>query len=197
MSIPAVQAALDRAFFAARTFNKFTDQPVTDATIHALYDLLKWGPTAMNCQPARYVFVRSAEAKARLKPSLAPGNADKTTAAPLTVIVATDPSYFDRLPTMFPAYPAARDMFTSNPVMAGETGFRNGTLQGAYLIIAARLLGLDCGPMSGFDADAVNATFFAKSGWRSNFLINLGYGDAGGNYPRGPRLSFDEAARIE
>ncbi|NMG35624.1 malonic semialdehyde reductase [Azoarcus sp. TTM-91] len=192
----ANDAALDLIFRTARSFNRFTDQPVSDDTLRQLYELLKWGPTSMNCQPARYVFVKSAEAKARLKPGLAPGNADKTMAAPVTVIVAQDPRFYEQLPAQFPAVPGARDMFAGNAALADATAFRNSSLQAAYLIVAARALGLDCGPMSGFDAAKVDAEFFPGGEFKSNMLINLGYGDAAGNYPRGPRLGFDEVARI-
>lgn len=196
MHDPVTQSVLEQAFTHARTFNRFTDRPVTDDTLRQLYDLLKWGPTSMNCQPARYVFVRSPAAKERLRPCLAAGNVDKTMVAPVTVIVAYDPRFYDQLPTMFPAAPNARDGIAANPASAQSMAFRNGTLQGAYLILAARLLGLDCGPMSGFDNAAVDAAFFADNGWQSNFLINLGYGDPAGNYPRGPRLSFEDAVQI-
>lgn len=192
----ANDAALDLIFRTARSFNRFTNQPVSDDTLRQLYELLKWGPTSMNCQPARYVFVKSAEAKARLKPGLAPGNADKTMAAPVTVIVAQDPRFYEQLPAQFPAVPGARDMFAGNAALADATAFRNSSLQAAYLIVAARALGLDCGPMSGFDAAKVDAEFFPGGEFKSNMLINLGYGDAAGNYPRGPRLGFDEVARI-
>ena len=187
---------LDQAFVQARTFNKFTDQAVDDATIAQLYDLLKWGPTSMNCQPARYAFVRSAAAKQRLKPALSGGNVAKTMAAPLTVIVAFAPAFYDELPTQFKAVATARETFASNPALAQSTAFRNSSLQGAYLIIAARLLGLDAGPMSGFDAAKLDAEFFPDGQWKSNFLVNLGYGDASGNFPRGPRLAFDQAVKV-
>lgn len=188
-------SALDQIFLNARTFNRFNPQPVDDATLRRLYDLLKCGPTSFNCQPARFVFLRSAAARERLRPALAPGNADKTMAAPLTVIVATDTRFFEYLPEQFPAVDALR-LFADNPELAERTAFRNGTLQGAYLIIAARAIGLDCGPMSGFDNAKVDAEFFPDGRWRSNFLVNLGYGDPAGNYPRGPRLLFEAAARI-
>lgn len=187
---------LDQAFVQARTFNKFTEQAVDDATIAQLYDLLKWGPTSMNCQPARYAFVRSAAAKQRLKPALSAGNVAKTMAAPLTVIVAFAPAFYDELPTQFKAVATARETFASNPALAQSTAFRNSSLQGAYLIIAARLLGLDAGPMSGFDAAKLDAEFFPDGQWKSNFLVNLGYGDASGNFPRGPRLAFEQAVKV-
>jgi 3-hydroxypropanoate dehydrogenase len=175
-------AALKQLFFDARTFNKFQPRPVDDATLHALVDL---------------VFVRSAEAKARLKGALMGGNVDKTMAAPVTAIVAYDTEFHEHLPTQFPAMPGARDMFHGNAGLIDTTGLRNSSLQGAYLIIAARALGLDAGPMSGFDNAAVDAAFFPDGKWKSNFLINLGYGDPSGNHPRGPRLPFHTMARID
>ncbi len=187
--------ALQQAFSSARTFNKFTPEPVGDDTVQALYDLLKWGPTSMNCQPGRYLFLRSDAAKQRLKPALSPGNADKTMAAPMVVIVASDSRFYDYLPEQFKAFDA-RPMFENNPALAESTAARNSSLQGAYLIIAARMLGLDCGPMSGFDAGKVNAEFFPDGRLKANFLVNLGHGDASGNYPRGPRLAFELAASI-
>lgn len=194
--MPALDTrVLEQAFTSARTFNRFRPEAVADDTLRALYDLLKWGPTSMNCQPARFLFLRSAAAKQRLKPALAPTNADKTMAAPVVVVVATDTRFFEHLPEQFPAYDA-RPMFEGNPALASATAARNGTLQGAYLIIAARLLGLDCGPMSGFDAAKVNAEFFPDGRWQANFLVNLGHGDPAGNHPRGPRLAFEEAARL-
>jgi 3-hydroxypropanoate dehydrogenase len=191
----ASESALDIAFRRARTFSRFTDRPVTDETLHAILDLVKWGPTSMNSQAGRFVFLRSKESRERLRPALSAGNLEKTMAAPMTVIVATDSQFFEHLPTLFPAYDA-RPMFQANPAIADKTGLRDGTLQGAYFIIAARMLGLDCGPMGGFDADKANAEFFPDGRWRANFLINLGYGDPAGNYPRNPRLSFEEVARI-
>lgn len=187
--------ALAQAFTAARTFNRFRPDAVADDSLRALYELLKWGPTSMNCQPGRYVFLRSEAAKQRLKPALSPTNVDKTMAAPVVVIVATDTRFFERLTEQFPAYDA-RPMFEGNPALAEATAARNGSLQGAYLIIAARMLGLDCGPMSGFDAAKVNAEFFPDGRWQANFLVNLGYGDPTGNHPRGPRLAFEEATRL-
>ncbi len=189
------QAVLEQAFTHARTFNKFTDQPVSDAMLHQLYDLLRWGPTSMNSQPARFVFLRTHESRQRLLPALAPSNQEKTLAAPVTVIVAQDTRFFDHLPTQFPAYDA-KPMFEANTALAESTAFRNSSLQGAYLIIAARMLGLDCGPMSGFDAAKVNAEFFPEGQWKANFLVNLGYGDPSGNHPRGPRLPFKTVAQI-
>lgn len=195
MSTPLPTAALEQSFLNARTFSKFTSQPVSDALLQQLYDLAKWGPTSMNCQPARLVFVRSPEAKAKLKLALAPGNADKTMAAPVTVIVAMDSRFYDHLPEQFPVMDA-KPMFENNAALAEATAFRNSSLQGAYLILAARQLGLDCGPMSGFDATKVNEQFFPDGRFKANFLVNLGYGEAGTPYPRGPRLSFETACSI-
>lgn len=150
----------------------------------------------MNTQPARYVFVRSPEAKARMLASLAPGNVEKTKTVPITVIVAHAPAFYEEPPTQFKANPGARDIFAINEALAQSTAFRNGSMQGAYLIVAARLLGLDAGPMSGFDTAKLDAEFFPEGEWKSNFLVNLGYGDVAGNYPRGPRLTMDQVVRI-
>lgn len=193
-ALPA--AALDQIFREAHTANQFTDRAVDDATLQALYDLYRWGPTSMNAQPARLVFVRSAEGKARLKPALSPGNVDKTMAAPVVAIVAQDTAFFERMPTLFPAFPGARDMFAGNEALAAETASRNSSLQGAYLIVAARALGLGVGPMSGFDAKLLNETFFPEGGWKANFLVNLGWADPAGFRPRGPRLAFEDAVRL-
>jgi 3-hydroxypropanoate dehydrogenase len=187
--------AFDQVFRSARTFNKFSDEPVSDQTLRELYDLLKWGPTSMNCQPARFVFVRSPQARERLRPALSAGNLAKTMAAPVVVIVASDMRFYDHLPEQFPAF-AAKPLFEGNPKLAEATAQRNGTLQGGYLIVAARMLGLDCGPMSGFDAAKVDAEFFADGRFQTNFLVNLGYGDPSANYPRAPRLAFEVAAQI-
>lgn len=187
--------ALQQLFSQARTHNTFTDRPVSDDTLRQLYDLLKWGPTALNSQPGRYVFVRSPEAKAKLVAGMSSGNASKTQAAPVSVIVAADRRFQDQLPTLFPAY-NAKPMFDADPALTQTTALRNGSLQAAYLIIAARALGLDCGPMSGFNAEQINASFFPEGEWEVNMVINLGYGTTEGLHPRGPRLSFDEAARI-
>ncbi|WP_147653151.1 malonic semialdehyde reductase [Vulcaniibacterium gelatinicum] len=188
--------ALDQLFRQARTYNAFSGD-VSDETLHALYDLLKWGPTAANSCPARFVFVKSKEAKARLGPALDEGNYAKTMAAPCTVIVAYDMAFYDKLPVLFP-HTDARAWFDTKPEDALERiCLRNGSLQGAYLILAARALGLDCGPMSGFDNAKVDAAFFAGTTWRSNFLVNLGRGEPSSIFPRSPRLPFDEACRIE
>lgn len=193
MTLP--QEALDTLFRSARTYNAFQDRPVTDDTLREVHDLLKLGPTSANCSPARFVFVRSTEGKARLEPALSAGNRAKTMAAPVTAIVAHDPKFFDLLPKLFP-HADARAWFAGNDALAATTAFRNGTLQGAYLIMAARAVGLDCGPMSGFDNAKVDAEFFAENGYKSNFLINLGYGDPAGLFPRSPRLSFEEACTL-
>ena len=179
----------------ARTHSAWTDRPVTDDDLRAIYDLMKWAPTSANASPARFVFVRSAEAKQRLRPALSAGNLDKTMAAPATVIVAYDPRFYDKLPRLFP-HVDARSWFAGNEALAAETAFRNGSLQGAYFILAARALGLDCGPMSGFDRETVDTAFLAGYGWKSNFLVNLGHGDPEKLMPRNPRLDFEEACLI-
>ncbi|MCD7097867.1 malonic semialdehyde reductase [Stenotrophomonas sp. MMGLT7] len=196
MSQPLGDADLDQLFRNARSQNAFLDRPVEDGQLRALYELLKWGPTAANATPARFVFVKSAEAKQRLAPALSEGNRGKTLAAPVTVIVAFDQDFHEKLPYLFP-HTDARSWFEGPREGRHEAALRNGTLQGAYLILAARALGLDAGPMSGFDNAKVDAAFFAGTAIKSNFLVNLGYGDPAGLFPRLPRLGFDEAARIE
>ena len=197
LSHPALDpSALDQLFRQARTYNAFTGE-VDDATLHALYDLLKFGPTTANTCPARFVFVRSAEAKARLGPALDEGNHAKTMAAPCTAIVAYDLAFYEKSPVLFP-HTDAKSWFDSKSEADLTTiALRNGSLQGAYLLLAARALGLDCGPMSGFDNAKVDAAFFAGTRIRSNFLMNLGRGDPASIFPRSPRLGFDEACRIE
>lgn len=191
-------AALDVLFREAHTANAFTTQPVTDADLHQVFDLLKMAPTSANAQPGRFVFVRSAAAKARLEPALSAGNRAKTMAAPVTVIVAHDMRFHEFLPRVFPHDPGAVGWFAGEAKRASRdiTAFRNGTLQGAYFILAARAVGLDCGPMSGFDNGKVDAEFFPDGRWRSNFLVNLGHADPAGTMPRNPRLEFDDACRI-
>lgn len=196
MSEALDQSVLNQAFANARTTNKFTGRDVPDALILQLYELMKWGPTSMNCQPGHYVMVKSEAAKQRLIPTLMPGNRDKTLGAPVTVIVATDTRFYENLSSQFPANPQAGEMFESNAELSRVTAFRNGTLQGAYLILAARMLGLDCGPMSGFDNRAVDAEFFPEGRYQSNFLVNIGFGDPAGNHPRGPRLAFEQAVEV-
>ncbi|MEN1833803.1 malonic semialdehyde reductase [Pseudomonas lijiangensis] len=191
---PSVDA-LNIALVQARSFNAFTDQPVSDELLSRLQAAAQQGPTSMNCQPARFLFLRSNEAKARLMPALAPGNVEKTKNAPITVIVAFDTRFFEHLPTQFKAYDA-KPIFEDNADLAAATAFRNSSLQGAYLIIAARLLGLDVGAMSGFDVAKVNSEFFPDGRYQANFLINLGYGDPAGNHPQGPRLPFEAVAQL-
>ncbi|MET0288554.1 MAG: malonic semialdehyde reductase [Pseudoxanthomonas sp.] len=196
MSAPLDDVALDQLFRTARTQNAFLPKPVDATQLHALYELLKWGPTAANGTPARFVFVTSPDAKAKLAPALSAQNLDKTMAAPVTAIVGSDLDFHEQLPRLFP-HTNAKAWFEGPQEARVEPALRNGSLQGAYLILAARALGLDAGPMSGFDAAKVDAAFFAGTSIRTNFLVNLGYGDPDGLFPRLPRLSFDEAARIE
>jgi 3-hydroxypropanoate dehydrogenase len=186
-------AALDTLFRTAHTTWDFTDEPVTDDDLKALYELVKLGPTSANCSPARFVFVRTPEGKEKLRPVLSAGNLEKTMAAPLTVIVAQDPFFFHHLPRLFPTADA-KSWFSGNPDLADDTATRNSTLQGAYFILAARALGLACGPMSGFDKVKVERAFFPSSGWKANFLINLGYAKPVETpAERLPKLSFEEA----
>ena len=188
-------AALNQLFREARSVHAFKDTPVSDDVIHQLYDLLKWGPTAFNSQPARYVFLKSAEAKAKLVPALMPGNVPQVHSAAVTVIVAQDTRFHEHLPTQFPGYDA-KALFDANPAMTEIAGARNSSMQGAYLMLAARALGLDSGAMSGFNPQVVNETFFADGRFKANFLINLGVADPAGVYPRGPRFAFNEVAQI-
>lgn len=187
--------ALKQLFLDARTHNGFAPDPIPEATLRQLYDLQKWGPTSMNCQPARFVFLTTAEAKRKLAPALSPGNLEKTLAAPAVAIIALDTRFYEHLPSQFPAYDA-KPMFEGNADLAATTAFRNGTLQGAYLILAARALGLDCGPMSGFKNDVVDAAFFPDGRYKSNFLCSLGHGDPTKLHPRGPRLAFEAACQV-
>lgn len=195
MSAMINQAALDQLFLDARSQNAWQNRDMPDETLRQLFDIVKMGPTSANCSPARYVFVKSQEAKSRLKPHLSGGNSEKTMAAPVCAIVGYDQAFYEHLPRLFP-HTDAKSWFTSSPELAQETAFRNGTLQGGYLIIAARALGLDCGPMSGFDQEGVNDEFFAGTKIKSNFLINLGYGDASGLFDRSPRFEFEDIASI-
>lgn len=191
-------SALKVLFFDARTQNKWLDTPVSDAQLKELVDLVKWGPTSVNCSPMRLVFLKTAEAKARLKPHLMPGNVDKTLTAPVTAIVAHDLAFYTEMPKLFPHMPAVKDWFTGpeKAAHAETTAVRNATLQGGYLILAARALGLDTGAMSGFNNAGVDAEFFAGTQLKSNFLLNLGHGDASGVFGRSPRFTFDEMAKI-
>ncbi len=192
---PIDPAALDTLFFKARTANGFIDKPVPADLLKQVYELAALGPTSMNTQPTRYVFLNSTEARERLLPAMLPGNLDKTRTAPVTVIVATDTRFFEFMPKVWHRE-GAKENFESNAALANATATRNGTLGGAYFIIAARALGLDCGPMSGFDLSRVDAAFFPDGRWKTNFLINLGYGDDSKLFNRNPRLSFDEACRV-
>ena len=187
--------SLDLIFREAHTHSAWLDKPVGDALLQQVYDLMKWAPTSANSSPARIVFVRSAAAKQRLLPAMAPGNVEKTRTAPVTAIIAHDTEFYEKLPKLFPQADA-RSWFTGNQSLIDTTAFRNGTLQGAYLIIAARALGLDAGPMSGFDNAKVDQEFFPGGKVKSNFVINLGYGDHAKLFPRNPRLAFAEAAQI-
>jgi 3-hydroxypropanoate dehydrogenase len=193
---PIIDAALDQLFRTARTYTSWLDIPVSDETLHQIYELMKWGPTSGNLCPARIVFVRSAAAKERLRPALAPGNVDKVMSAPATAIVAYDLKFYDRQPTLAPHNPRSRETLAASPELAEATAFRNSSLQGGYFILAARSLGLDCGPMSGFDNVKVDEEFFADGQLRSNFLCNIGYGDPSRIRPRQPRLEFDEVCSI-
>jgi 3-hydroxypropanoate dehydrogenase len=197
MGTPIDSQALDTLFREARTFTAWLPKPVPDELLKSVYDIFKFGPTSANGSPGRVVFVKSAEAKERLRPALAPGNVDKTMAAPVTAILAYDMEFFEKLPKLFPQVDA-RSWFIGMPKEKIEdNAFRNGSLQGAYFILAARALGLDCGPMSGFDQAKADAAFFPDGKWKSNFLCNVGYGDASKLFPRNPRLDFEEACRIE
>jgi 3-hydroxypropanoate dehydrogenase len=183
-------------FREARTFSHWQARPVPEDMVEASFALACLGPTSGNCQPMRLVLVRSPQAKERLLPCVSSGNYEKVRTAPITAIVAYDLEFFELLPRLYP-HTDARGWFTSNPALVEETGLRNSSLQGAYFILALRAQGLDCGPMSGFDAAKVDAAFFPDRGWRTNFLLNIGYGDRGTLRPRLPRLSFDEVARWE
>lgn len=188
--------ALDRIFREARTFRHWTDKPVSDVVLQAVYDLARMAPTSANCSPMRVVFVRSPDAKERLRPALDPGNVRQTLSAPVTAIIAHDLEFYELLPRLYPENPDARSWFAGKPEAIKASAFRNGSLQGAYFIIAARALGLDCGPMSGFSRTRVDAEFFPDGRIRSNFLCNLGYGDRSALQPRNPRLAFDEACAV-
>jgi 3-hydroxypropanoate dehydrogenase len=193
--VPVSDAAIAQIFTEARTRNAWTDRPVDPALLRRLYDLTKFGPTAVNNTPARIVFVTSPEAKARLSPLMSDGNRAKTDQAPVTAIIGYDMNFHDTLATLFPHAPGARDWFLDEAARR-ESAFRNSSLQGGYFLLAARALGLDAGPMSGFDAAGVKAQFFPEGDIEPNFVVNLGYGSDENLFPRSPRLSFDEAARI-
>ena len=196
MGVSLPPQSLDQMFRSARTPNDWAAEPVAESTVRALYDLLKWGPTSANACPARFVWVSSAEGKARLAALAAEGNRPKILAAPLTVIVGHDLDFPALLPKLFPARGEAMQKMFSQPALAEATAMRNGTLQGAYLIMAARALGLDCGPMSGFNNAAVDEAFFAGTRIQSNFICSLGHGKPESIFPRNPRLTFEEAGRF-
>lgn len=187
---------LDTIFRTARTYNSWQDKPVSDITLQAIYDLMRWGPTSANSFPLRILFIKSADAKERLKPHLSEGNRAKTMQAPATAILAYDTQFYEKLPELFPHNPGARSWFSGNARHAETTAFRNSSLQGAYFIVAARALGLDCGPMSGFDNAGLDAEFFPDGKWKSNFICSIGYGAEEGLYPRSPRPNFDEVCQI-
>ncbi|HMD18029.1 MAG TPA: malonic semialdehyde reductase [Terriglobales bacterium] len=187
--------ALGQLFRKARTHSAWLPRRVSKETLREVYDLARIGPTSANSTPARFVFLESEAAKARLVPALVPLNVEKTKAAPVTVIVAWDTEFYEKLPQLFP-HANMRSHFVGNQVLIDETAFRNSSLQGGYFILAARAVGLDCGPMSGFDKAKVNAEFFPDGRWKVNFLCNLGYGDPSKLFPRSPRLEFDEACRV-
>ena len=195
MRTPASENDLNLLFRDARTQNSWHAKPVPEQMIRQIYDLLKMAPTSANCSPARFVFVHSDEGKERLKPALSGGNLEKTMTAPVTAIIGYDMAFHEKLPELFP-HTDARAWFTGNDDLIRDTAFRNGSLQGAYLMFAARALGLDCGPMSGFDEDKVNAEFFAGTTVRVNFLCNIGYGDDENIFPRLPRLAFEDACTL-
>lgn len=195
MSTPIASTALEQLFHNARTHSHWQNRPVSDELMRQLYDLLKLCPTSANCSPARFVFIKSAEAKARLKPFLMEGNIEKTMAAPVCVIVAQDQRFYEHLPALYP-HADAKSWFEGNQPVIDATAFRNSSLQGAYLILAARALGLDAGPQSGFNPAAVDAAFFPDGRYSTNFIVNLGVGDPAGTHPRGPRLAFEAVAEI-
>ncbi len=189
------QDSLNQLFHSARTANGFLDKPVPLALLREVYDIARMGATSMNTQPTRYVFLMSTASRERLLPAMSPGNLDKTRTAPVTVIVATDTRFYEHMPEIWHK-PGAKENFEGNPGLAQATATRNGTLGGAYFMVAARALGLDCGPMSGVDLAKVNAEFFADGRLQANFLINLGYGDDSKLFDRNPRLSFEQACSV-
>lgn len=188
-------AVLDQLFNSARTAHHFKPEPLPEGAMEKLYELMKWGPTAFNAQPARLVFITSTEGRTRLMPALSPGNITQVQAAPLTIIIAYDLQFFEHLPKLFSAYDA-KALYDNNPVLAEQVAFRNSSLQGGYLILAARALGLSVGPMSGFNAELVNKEFFPEGRYKVNFLLNVGNEDSAKAFPRGPRLSFKEVVSV-
>ena len=185
----------EQLFDNARTHNGFAAEPIPEATLRQLYDLVKWGPTSANCSPARFIFVSTPEGKAKLLAGMGPGNLEKTKQASVSVIIGMDMAFFEKLPQLFP-HADAKAWFVGNQPMIDATAFRNSSIQGGYFILAARALGLDCGPMSGFDAAKVDAAFWAGTTVKTNFIVNLGHGDASKLFGRSPRLAFDEACQI-
>jgi 3-hydroxypropanoate dehydrogenase len=194
MSEPVPSAAIDQLFVQARSHNGWTSEPVTDAQLQRIYEIARQGPTAFNCCPARFVFVRTPEGKERLKPALIASNVAKAMSAPVVAIVAIDTQWFELMPELFPAYDVA-GMFRANAALAETTALRNGSFQGAYLMLAARAMGLDCGPMSGFDAAVLDQAFFPDGRWKSNFLCAIGHGEASALRPLGVRLAFERACQ--
>jgi len=192
---PLTDTALDQLFRSARSFSHWLPQAVSDQTLQQLHELLQWGPTSANSLPARFLFIRSAEGKERLRPLLAEGNVEKCMSAPVVAVIGMDLQFHEQLPRLFP-HTDARSWFAGNEAKILDTAFRNSSLQGAYLIMAARALGLDCGPLSGYDREQLDRTFFPDGQIRSNFLCALGYGDRDQLHPRGPRLDFDEACQL-
>lgn len=188
--------ALDTIFRSARSHNAWLDRPVSDEQLGQMYDVMKWGSTSANCSPARILFVKSGQAKEKLKPLLMEGNQAKTMAAPVCAIIGYDVEFYEKLPDLFPHDLSAKTWFNGSAEFAEQTAFRNGSLQGAYLMIAARALGLDCGPMSGFDVDGVTKAFFEGTTYKANFLCNIGYGDPSALFDRSPRLAFDDACKV-
>ncbi|MHA3082969.1 malonic semialdehyde reductase [Acinetobacter sp. ANC 5383] len=195
LNLKLEHGALEKLFSEARTHNAWRDKTIAPELLQELYDLLKMAPTSANCSPARFVFIQSAEAKAKLKPALSSGNVEKTMTAPVTVLVAYDSEFYEKLPELFP-HGNAKSWFTSSPELAHETAFRNSSMQAAYLILACRSLGLDAGPMSGFNPTLVDESFLSGTTWKSNLLINIGYGNPEKLYGRLPRLSFEDACQI-
>ncbi len=196
MSGTVSEQSLDQLFRKARTHNAFLDRPVGDEALKQVYELMKWGPTSANCSPARILFLRTKEAKERLKPALSSGNSAKTMAAPAVAVIGYDLEFYEKLPQLFPHNLDARNWFAGNEQSIFITAFRNSSLQGAYFMLAARAVGLDCGPMSGFDNAKVDAEFWPDGKVKSNFICNLGYGDDSQLFPRSPRLEFDEACKL-
>jgi 3-hydroxypropanoate dehydrogenase len=190
------EKTLDVLLRSARSHNGWLDRPVSDAELRALYEVVKWGPTSANCSPMRLVLIRTPAGKERVRPALSPNNVEKTLSAPAVAIVAYDSKFYELLPRLFPRNPAAAERFAADPALAAATAFRNGTLQAGYLILAARAIGLDCGPMSGFDNGKIDAEFFPDGRFKSNFLCGLGHGDPAKLFARGPRLTFKEACQL-